>query len=188
MAMLCGPGYGEHPLVVRAVEAMLALADDNGWRCCDAASLPRFSGPGRSTDPCPMATTLILKALSLVPRVHAGDAVTAGVDALLDHWEQQAGYKLRMFGIGTEFRKLKYPFVWYDILHVTEALTRYETARRDPRLRQMVDEVGALAAEDGRYTATSMFRSWSGWSFADKTHPSPWLTFLALRCAARLES
>ncbi len=57
-----------------------------------------------------------------------------------------------------------------------------------PRLRQMVDEVGALAAEDGCFTATSMFRSWSGWSFADKRHPSPWLTFLVLRCAARLES
>lgn len=174
--------------MVWAVEAVSALADDNGRRSCGAASLPRFSGPGRKADPCPMATTLALEALSVVPQVHAGAAVTAGIDALLDHWEHRADDKLRMFGIGTEFRNVKYPFVWYDMLHVTEVLGRCETARRDPRLRQMVDEVGALAAEDGCFTATSMFRSWSGWSFADKRHPSPWLTFLVLRCAARLES
>ena len=110
------------------------------------------------------------------------------IEALLDHWEHQADYKLRMFGIGTDFRKLKYPFVWYDILHVTDVLSRFDTARRDPRLGQMVDEIKAQADEDGRYTATSMFRWWTGWSFADKKHPSPWLTFLVERICSRMKS
>jgi hypothetical protein len=37
----------------------------------------------------------------------------------------------------------------------------------------------------GRFTATSMYHSWKGWSFADKKNPSPWLTFLAQRIDAR---
>ena len=93
-----------------------------------------------------------------------------------------------MFGIGTDFRKLKYPFVWYDILHVTDVLSRFENARRDSRVQEMVNVITAQADEDGRYTASSMFRSWSDWSFADKKHPSPWLTFLVARLAARLDS
>ncbi len=181
-------GYRDHPPVERAIEAIVAMAEDNGWRCGAADSLPAFSGPGRKADTCPMATTYILKALSLVPEAHASDAVISGIEALLDHWEHQADYKLRMFGIGTDFRKLKYPFVWYDILHVTDVLSRFDTARRDPRLGQMVDEITAQADEDGRYTPTSMFRSWTGWSFADKKHPSPWLTFLVERICSRMKS
>ena len=188
LSSLLATGYRDHPSVDRAVHATLAMAADNGWRCGAAESLPKFSGPGRKADTCPMATTSILEALSLVPEAHDTDAVRAGIAALLDHWEHQADYKLKMFGIGTDFRKLKYPFVWYDILHVTDVLSRFEAARGDPRLEQMVDEITAKADADGRATASSMFRSWSGWSFADKKHPSPWLTFLVARLAARLDS
>jgi len=45
-----------------------------------------------------------------------------GVHTLLEHWQRQQERKIYLFGIGTDFRKLKYPFVWYDILHVVEAL------------------------------------------------------------------
>jgi len=86
-----------------------------------------------------------------------------------------------MFGIGTDFRKLKYPFVWYDVLHVVDALSRFPFVRADPRFREMVETITAQADEEGRYTAGSMYRAWKGWSFADKKRPSPWLTFLVLR-------
>jgi len=32
-----------------------------------------------------------------------------------------------------------------------------------------------------------MYTSWKGWSFADKKHPSAWLTFLVLRILKRVE-
>lgn len=133
-----------------------------------------------------MATTYTLKALSQVPRLHDSPAVAAGIDALLDHWEHQRDYKLKMFGIGTDFRKLKYPYVWYDILHVVDVLSRFERARRDQRLLEMVDEITRQADEDGRYRAGSMYRAWKDWSFADKKQPSPWLTVLVLRINDRV--
>jgi len=164
-----------------AVAALLSRVENNGWRCGAASSLPEFSGPGRKADTCPIATTYALKALSLVPACHNSPAVASGVNALLDHWEHQSEYKLKMFGIGTDFRKLKYPYVWYDILHVTDVLSRFSIARTDPRLAGMVTTIATQADEEGRYRAGSMYRAWKHWSFADKKQPSPWLTVLALR-------
>jgi hypothetical protein len=112
--------------------------------------------------------------------------VEPAIEALLDHWQYQAEYELKMFGIGTEFRKLRYPFVGYDILHVADVLSRFPVALSDPRLAEMVDVITAQASLDGRYTASAMFRPWSGWSFADKRSPSPWLTLLVLRIRDRL--
>ena len=88
---------------------------------------------------------------------------------------------LFLFGIGTDFRKLKYPFVWYNVLHVVDVLSRFPFVHTDPRFREMVEAITTQADERGRYTANSMYRAWKGWSFADKKHPSPWLTFLVLR-------
>ena len=178
-------GYVEHHAVEQAAAMLLDGADDNGWRCGAAASLPSFSGPGRSADTCPMATTYSLKALSLIPEAHETAAVRSGIGAILDHWEYQKDYKLKMFGIGTDFRKLKYPFVWYDILHVADVLSRFSVARGDPRLVEMVRAITTQADRDGRYTPSSMYRSWKQWSFSDKQHPSPWITMLVERIQDR---
>lgn len=178
-------GHTERPDVAAAVTALVERIDDNAWRCGAAESLPRFSGPGRKGDTCPIATTYALKALSLVPELHDSQAVGAGVAALLTHWQDQKDYKLRMFGIGTDFRKLKYPYIWYDILHVADVLSRFPRARSDPRFTEMVTEITTQADAEGRYRAGSMYRCWNEWSFADKKNPSPWLTFLVMRILER---
>jgi hypothetical protein len=181
-------GYESHPDVQRALSVLIDRAEDNGWRCGAASSLPAFSGPGRKLDTCPIATTYTLKALATVPEVASSPAAAAGVTALLDHWEHQADYKLKMFGIGTDFRMLKYPFVWYDILHVADVLSRYPQACADPRLVEMVREITRQADDQGRYRAGSMYRAWKEWSFADKRRPSPYLTLLATRIAQRVDA
>jgi len=181
-------GYASHPDVERAVAVLLERVEHNGWRCGAASSLPSFSGPGRKLDTCPIATTYALKALALVPEAVESDGASAGVSALLDHWEHQTDYKLKMFGIGTDFRKLKYPFVWYDILHVADVLSRYPQALGDSRLAAMVGEITNQADNEGRFCAGSMYRAWKDWSFADKKQPSPHLTMLVLRIEQRLDS
>ena len=121
-----------------------------------------------------------------MPQYLDSPATRTGVAMLLDHWAQRGERKFYLFGIGTDFRKLKYPFVWYDVLHVADVLSRFPFARADPRLREMVDTIAAQAGDQGRYTAGSMYVAWKGWSFADKKHPSPWLTFLVLRIQKRM--
>jgi hypothetical protein len=179
-------GLGEDPRVQQAAMHLAGLVQENGWRCTAAPELGKFKGPGRKADPCPIVNVLALKALSLAPEWRDSPATRSGAEMLLSHWENQGGRKLYMFGIGTDFRKLKYPLVWYNVLHVVEALSRLPFVHGDPRFKDMVEVITAQADQDGRYTASSMYRAYKGWSFADKKKPSPWLTFLVLRVQRRL--
>jgi len=178
-------GLGKDERVQRAVDHLVSLVDENGWRCVAAPELGKFRGPGRKADPCPIVNVYALKALAQVPELLDSPATRAGAEMLLWHWEHQTERKIYMFGIGTDFRKLKYPFVWYDILHVVDVLSRFRFVHADPRFQEMVKTITTQADEEGRYTAGSMYRAWKGWSFADKKSPSPWLTFLVLRVIKR---
>lgn len=179
-------GLGGDERIRRAAQHLAGTAGPGGWRCGCAPELGRFRGPGRKDDPCPIANVYATKALAQAPELREGPAARAGAEMLLSHWEHQGERKYYLFGIGTDFRKLKYPFVWYDILHVAEALGQLPFVRSDGRFREMVATIAAQADAAGRYTAGSMYQSWKGWSFADKKHPSPWLTFLVLRLQARI--
>jgi hypothetical protein len=180
-------GLGDDERVRKAVYHLVELIAGNGWRCRVAPELGKFRGPGRKDDPCPIANVYALKALSQIPELVDSPAAHAGADMLLWHWGPECERKVYLFGVGTKFRRLKYPFVWYDVLHVTDVLSRFPFVRQDARFREMVAAVTAQADEEGRYTAASMYRAWKGWSFADKKNPSPWLTFLALRIQKRKE-
>jgi hypothetical protein len=184
---LLGFGLGGDERVQRAVDHLIGLVNENGWQCVCAPELGKFRGPGRKADPCPIVNVYALKALSQVPEFLDSPAAHTGAEMLLWHWEHQTERKIYMFGIGTDFRKLKYPFIWYDILHVVDVLSRFSFVRAgDPRFREMVATITAQADEEGCYTASSMYRAWKGWSFADKKKPSPWLTFLVLRIQKRI--
>ncbi len=183
---LLAMGLGDDPQVQAAVEHLISLIRDNGWPCAVSPELGKFRGPGRKDDPCPYANLIALKALVQIPEMLEHEACRIGVETLLWHWEHQKERKVYMFGVGTDFRKLKYPFVWYDILHVSDVLTRFPFARRDSRLQTMVSELAAQANDQGGFTAGSMYRAWKGWEFANKKAPSPWITFLAWRVLKRL--
>jgi hypothetical protein len=182
---LLAMGLKDLPAVQRAIDYLVHLSEDNGWRCSASPELGRFRGPGRKDDPCPIANVYALKALSLLPDLLDSPATRSAVNTLLYHWEHQDERKIYLFGIGTDFRKLKYPFVWYDILHVVDVLSRFPFATADERYHEMVHTITSQADESGRYTAKSMYKAWKGWSFADKKSPSPWLTFLVLRTLKR---
>ena len=174
--------------VKKAVAHLDNLVEEVGYRCKAAPELGKFRGPGRKADPCPIANVYALKALSQVPELIDSPASHKAAEMLLTHWDLRGERKYYLFGIGTDFRKLKYPFVWYDILHVVDVLSRFPFACDDPRFKEMVKTITDQADENGRYTASSMYMAWKGWSFANKKEPSPWLTFLVQRVERRITS
>jgi len=169
-----------------AIGHLAGLVVENGWRCAGAAEVGRFRGPGRKADPCPIATLYALKALAQIPEILDSPAAHAGAEMLLHHWEVRNSQKYYLFGMGSDFRKLKYPFVWYDILHVVAVLSHYSFVHGDTRFQEMLTSMTSQADSQGRYTAGSMYQAWKGWSFADKKAPSPWLTFLVMRIHKRV--
>ena len=176
-------GLQKNEGVQRAVGHLIGLIRDNGWPCASQAG---FRGPGRKDDPCPLANLLALKALAQVPEMRDSQVAHIGAEMLLGHWEDQKERKIYLFGIGTDFRKLKYPFIWYDILHVTDVLSRLPFLKNDPRLEEMVETLVAAQDVRGRFTASSVWMAWRGWGFGQKKEPSPWITLLVLRVIKRL--
>lgn len=172
----------------KALDHLTSLVESNGWRCAVAPELGKFRGPGRRGDPCPIANLYALKALSQSPEMLESPVTHSGVEMMLHHWEVRGTQKYYLFGMGSDFRKLKYPFVWYDLLHLVDVLSRFPFVHTDPRFQELLAAVTAQAGVQGYYTAGSMYQAWKGWSFADKKAPSPWLTCLVLRIQKRVDS
>jgi hypothetical protein len=167
-----------------AVDHLLELVDGNGWRCRTAMG---FRGPGRKDDPCPYANLITVKALTQRRSLLDTEEVLAGVEAQLDHWTNREGRKIYLFGIGTTFRRLKYPHIWYDILHVLDVLSQVPYAREDPRFTEMLHIVNSKQLEDASFKPESVWKAYGGWSFGQKRFPCPWITYKVALINSRLE-
>ena len=135
-------GGARDPRVRQGVRTLTALAEPFGWPCRVAPELGSFRGPGRKTDPCPFATLIMLELLAALREEAPGDPeaapsrtepeAAAGVEALLSCWEQSETWHPYIFYMGTDFRKLKAPGLWYDILHVADVLSRFPRGTAGP--------------------------------------------------------
>jgi hypothetical protein len=169
----------------KGVDFLLSLKRDNGWPCVVSKEQGKFRGPGRKDDPCPYVNLIMLKLLTLFPEYKDSPASRTGVEGLLNCWETSKERHPYMFYMGTDFRKLKAPFIWYDILHVADVLSQYDFALNDPRFIEMLNLINAKASKDGLFTPESVWKAWEGWDFGQKTKPSPWVTFLVYRINER---
>ncbi len=164
---------------------LVGLVRENGWPCAGSSELGNFRGPGRKGDPCPYVNLIMLQLLSLFPPLMDGPEARAGLECLLDLWDRSREEHPFMFYMGTDFRKLKAPLVWYDLLHLLDVLSRYDAVIPDPRFRSMLDTMNAKADSDGLFTPESVWTAWKGWEFAQKKAPSAWVTLLAYRINRR---
>ncbi len=169
-----------------ATEYLSGLVRENGWPCVVSKKVGSFRGPGKKGDPCPYANLVMLKVLAEFDEWQDSEAARQGVEAALTLWEERRERHPYLFYMGTDFSKLKAPLIWYDILHVTDVLTRFPWARSDKRLLEMVEVIQTKADTDGRYTPESIWMAWKGWDFGQKKEPSPWLTFLVWRMLNRI--
>jgi len=178
----------EHlPEVQPALEHLIGLVRDNGWPCAVSKELGAFRGPGRKDDPCPFANLAMLKALSQSTRWKDSYASHAGAETLLALWTGSADRHPYMFYMGTDFRKLKVPLVWYDLVHVLDVLSCFPWLAQDTRLRDMVELLKSKSDAEGRFTLESVWTAWKAWEFGQKRVPSRWLTLLAWRIIRRVE-
>lgn len=177
-------GLAADPRVRQAATHLFGLVRENGWPCA-SSGMGKFRGPGRKDDPCPYATLAMLRAASALGESRQSPAVRAGVEALLGLWAESRTRHPYVFYMGTDFRKMKAPLVWYDLLHVFDVLSRVESARGDARLAEMAALIGSKADSSGRFTPESVWLDWKGWEFGQKKEPSRWLTLVAHAALAR---
>jgi hypothetical protein len=177
-------GLGGDYRVEKAVAYLAGLVRENGWPCAAAPELGKFHGPGRKGDPCPFANLGMLKVLGILPHWRESNAAESGIGMILTQWKNRRESRPYLFKMGTDFCKVKAPFIWYDLLHVLDVLSCFPQARQDARYLEMIAILRSKADAEGRYTAESVYLAWKDWEFGQKKIPSRWVTYLALRILA----
>ncbi len=180
-------GLDIEPRVQATIKYLSGLVRDNGWPCAVSKNLGKFRGPGRKEDPCPFANLAMLKVLSEIETLRDSPACHIGADTLLTLWSESTSRHPYMFYMGTDFRKLKVPFVWYDIMHMLDVLSRFSWLKNDTRLLDMLEILKSKVDQQGRFALESIWTAWKDWEFGQKKEPSRWLTLTAWRIIKRME-
>ncbi|MEL7659221.1 MAG: hypothetical protein AAGU75_25310, partial [Bacillota bacterium] len=142
-----GVDYSKY--IKTGVDYIISLIRENGFPCSVSPELGKFRGPGRKDDCCPYATLIMADLLSYIPEYSKSSVAVTSVEALLSLWENSLEQHPFMFYMGTDFRKLKAPSCWYDILSVTGVLSKYKRSQHDSRFLEMITLIRSKQDEDG---------------------------------------
>ena len=107
--------------------------------------------------------------------------MVTGIDAILNHWKNQKERKIYMFGIGTDFKKLKYPNIWFDIVSVVRVLSHYDYAKSTKEFKEMVEIIINKQQPNGGFIPESIYTAWKDWDFGQKKVLSETLTYQIYR-------
>lgn len=177
-------GYGEDPRLQRAYAHITSWQRlDGGWHP-NPLNLP---GNARENEPsCPFGTVNVLHAVTAHPDLCDSEVSSRAARFLLDCWERRAEpYRPVGFGIGSNWDKMQYPFVQYQLLKTADTLSLIPSARKDTRFSEMLNRLEAKRGADGKWTAEGVNKPYCDFDFGQKKQPSAWITFLALRCLQR---
>lgn len=180
-------GIDYHEYIKPGVDHLVSLCRDNGFPCAVSPELGKFRGPGKKDDCCPYATLIMTDLLSYIPEYRNSKAAESSVDALLSLWENSLDQHPYMFYMGTDFRKLKAPSCWYDIVSVAGVLSKYKLVRDDQRFLEMIAHIRYKQDKNGLFTPESAYQKLKDWEFGQKKVPSPYLTYLCYQIFERLE-
>ncbi|MDL2324694.1 hypothetical protein LJC61_06040 [Ruminococcaceae bacterium OttesenSCG-928-A16] len=171
--------YRQH--IRQGVTHLLGLYQKQGFPCAVSEEHGTFRGPGRKGDCCPYATFIMLRLLSEIEEYQSSDIVKNGTEVLLSLWENSLERHPYMFYMGTDFRKLKAPAIWYDIVSVTSLLSKFDFVKTDARFCEMLDLIRQKQNADGLFVPESVYQKCKGWDFGQKKTASPYLSYLCIR-------
>lgn len=180
-------GLQQDERVLHGIEYLSQLVRQNGWPCVVSKELGNWRGPGRKEDPCPFANLAMLKLLSVSDNLRQSPAAEFGIEALLELWQESTTRHPYIFYMGDDFRKLKVPFIWYDLVHVLEVLSQFPQAKKDSRFQNMLTILADKTGANGDFTLESIWTAWKDWEFGQKKVPSRWLTLTAWRIFQKAE-
>lgn len=171
-----GIDYAKH--IKQGVEYLLSLYKTQGFPCVVSQEHGKFRGPGRKDDCCPYATLIMLKLLSDIPEYKTSEICKEIAMILLTLWENSLEKHPYMFYMGTDFRKLKAPAIWYDIVSIADVLSQLDFVKTDSRFLEIVALIKDKRDENGLFSPESIYQKCKEWDFGQKKQPSLYLTYL----------
>ncbi len=189
-------GRGDDPRVKSALGRMRSdlatTPQGKAWQCVPERR-PLLAGVFSKAEVCPQITLEGLRALS---RVHPpGERPAWLLEAArtpLAVWRKRTTDRPYGFGHGYQFKSVKWPNFWYDVLWVLETVGRYPEvwsgSRSTAEDRRAAAELAACLIaynfdDDGRVTPKRVYPGFEQFSFGCKTGPSP---FATARCFVTL--
>ena len=164
-------GLEDDDSVQNALHFLILKVKNNGWGCSASNAIEKtFHGPGKTSDPCPYSNLLMLKVLAQSKTWKYSNACHKGTETLLDLWDNSYSKHPFLFKTGSDFRKLKAPMIWYDILHVADVLSQFEWVRNDPRFLDMINIITTKTNSNSQYTSESIWDTWKNWEFGQSVH------------------
>lgn len=173
--------------IKQGVDSLAGLFQKQGFVCTVSKEHGKFRGPGRKNDCCPYATLLMLRLFAEIPQYKDSTIAKDSIDVLLSLWENSFEKHPYMFFMGTDFRKLKAPSMWYDIVSVADCLSHFDYAKQDKRFHELIAIIKAKQDKNGMFTPESVYQKFKGWDFGQKKVPSPYLTYLCCSILERVQ-
>lgn len=173
--------------ILTALDAIVNKVSENGWHCKASKELGKFRGPGRNSDPCPYATMFSLKMLGLTSKEKYRKEKKIGIDAIFRLWEKREIERPYLFGMGTDFKKLKLPFVWYDILNMVDTLSLYPEIYHEKIFQEMFKIIKDKETSEG-YIPESIYLKAKKWDFGQKKKISEYMNAVINRIENRIEN
>lgn len=163
------------------------------WQCVPD-STTRWRGPGRKADVCPQVTLEGLRAFSHLPAARRPAWLPQAARTPLEVWRRRTEERPYMFGHGYQFKSVKWPNFWYDVLWVLETVGRYPGLWRGPDAEEadrtaIAEMLACLVAynldETGRVTPRRTYKGFEEFSFGAKRGTSPFATAICLATLMR---
>jgi len=180
-------GVPYEPLIKPGVDYLITLITSNGFPCAVSPEHGSFRGPGKKSDCCPYATLIMTDLLSYLPEYQKSPVLKTSAESLLALWETSLSKHPYMFYMGTDFRKLKAPSSWYDIISVAGVLSKLDFIQTNPRFIEMINLIKSKQDHEGFFTPESVYSKCSEWDFGQKKSVSPYVTYLCMQIFQRLK-
>ncbi len=147
------------------VTIMDAQRLDGGWHCAKRRAVGQNLEESES---CLMDNLNILMLFAEYQEYINEPRLEGAIDLLLEHWRRQdEKWRPYGFGIGSDFKKLRYPALKYGILRVLDVLSMYPYAVKQPEFSNMLECV-LHKADNGRYTPESVSNMFKEFDFGQK--------------------
>lgn len=172
--------------VKQGVDSLVNLFTEQGFPCKVSEEHGKFRGPGRKDDCCPYATLIMLNLLAEIDEYRNSKIANQGLEVILSLWENSLHRHPYMFYMGTDFRKLKAPPIFFDIVSVADCLSKFEIVRDDTRFIEIVSIINKKQDKDGMFIPESVYLKCKEWDFGQKKAVSPYLSYLCIRLLRRL--
>jgi len=172
--------------IEQGVKHLSTKFKEDGFPCTVSEEHGSFRGPGRKDESCPNATFCMLRLYSEIDEYRKSDQARKSVNYILSLWENSLEKHPFMFYMGTDFRKLKAPAMWYDIVSVADVISRFDFAKKDKRFLEMISIIKQKQDADGLFIPESVYQKCKDWDFGQKKKVSPYLSFFIIRIFERL--